>query len=97
MRKLSPQSSFEQVSGNSNNPAKLDVTINQIVFEGQFKCSFYQDNNYLGTASIKLTNSLKTKDEYYNNFTNEVNDGGRSLSEWSNNNNNNSNNIYNEN
>jgi SHAQKYF class myb-like DNA-binding protein len=57
----------------------------------------YEKNDPFNINFNIVSSNLKTKDEYYNNFTNEVNDGGLSLSEWSNNNNNNSNNIYNEN
>ena len=57
----------------------------------------YEKNDPFNINFNIVSSNLKTKDEYYNNFTNEVNDVGLSLSEWSNNNNNNSNNIYNEN
>jgi len=40
------------------------VQINRIISRGTFKCSVYNQDLYLGTAAITLTNKLEKEGEY---------------------------------
>lgn len=54
---------FQTLNSLINEPNKIQIAVNQITHFTTFNCTIYKNNDYIGTGSIVITNSM-TKDTF---------------------------------